>query len=86
MPIPTIEEMYQQYLKLVNLKEANMIDAQRIETKRAFFGAIGMMLVTERDQIALLPDMEAVYALDKIWDEVSSFYAKEIIVGFLPKN
>lgn len=85
--IPTIEEMYQHYLKLVNLKESNMHPAQKQETKRAFFGAVGLFLVCQREQIsAILDEEKAVDELEKQWQEVSAFWGKEISPNALSKN
>ena len=38
-----LEKRYQEYLKLCELKEETMHPAQRIETRRAFYGGLGSM-------------------------------------------
>lgn len=52
----SIEQEYQKYLKMVRLKESEMHEVQRIETKRAFYGACGQMLVMLRDKLSEDPE------------------------------
>lgn len=46
----TVEEMFLQYLKLVKLDVNEISDVQLIETRRAFYGAVGMVLVLIMEQ------------------------------------
>ncbi len=47
-----LEIQYQKYLERVGFKESQMGDTQRVETKRAFMGGCGQMLVILRDDIS----------------------------------
>ena len=72
-----LEKQYQKYLKLVNLSESNMHPIQKKETKRAFMGACGQMLVLLRDELALLDEDKAVQVLQEMNNEVSNYFLSE---------
>lgn len=71
-----IEYQYELYLERVGLKRSEMQPVQAIETKRAFFGACGQMLILMRDD---MPDNEneAVKLLQGMHDQVGDFWSKE---------
>ena len=74
----SVEGLYQKYLHLSKLDESKMHEVQRTETKRAFYGAIGLFadfISTDLSQID--DDLEFEKALDEINDEVLSFWQKQ---------
>lgn len=73
----SIENQYQQYLKLVNLNEGKMHPIQAKETRRAFFGAAGQILILFRDEIGAMEEDDAIQAMDDLKNEVSHFWQKE---------
>lgn len=74
----TAEHQWQEYLKRVGLNESTMHPTQKQETKRAFFGAIGQLLVLQRDEIALLPENKGAKVLQEIFNEVLNFWQTEV--------
>ena len=73
-----LENQYQKYLKLIKMKESNMHPVQRKETRRAFIGACGQMLILLRDDVAAIEDDdEAVKVLDDMINQVSEFWLNE---------
>jgi hypothetical protein len=72
-----IEFQYQAYLKRVGLKEVNMHPIQRQETKRAFMGAVGQMLVLLRDDLSELEEDVAVMHLENMTQQVGYFWEKQ---------
>lgn len=74
----SIEHQYQTYLERVNLKEANMHPVQKVELKRAFFGAVGQLLILMRDEISALPEDESLKVLESQYSEVLAFWQKTV--------
>lgn len=72
-----IEKQYQMYLQRVGLKESSMHERQKVETKRAFFGAWGQMLVLMQGPIPDLPEPEAIHVLESMIDQVAQFWLTE---------
>lgn len=72
-----LEHQYQLYLERVGLKEATMHHAQRTETKRAFMGACGQILIMLRDDVGKLEENEAIDTLDNLINQVSDFWLTE---------
>ncbi|AFD05977.1 hypothetical protein [Solitalea canadensis] len=73
-----LNEQYKLYLQRVGLKEVHMSPIQRIETKRAFFGACGQMLLLMRDDIgAIEDDNKAIEAMDNLLNQVGNFWLNE---------
>jgi len=72
-----LEYQYQQYLKKVNLNEANMHPVQKVETKRAFFGGCAQTLEvilhtiadTEDEQKAVVQLEDLLVQTQMFWDE-----------------
>lgn len=72
-----LENQYQLYLKRVGIKEIQMHPAQRVETKRAFMGACGQMLILLRDDLGALEEDKAIAQLRDMYNQVQSFWLKE---------
>lgn len=74
-----VEDMYNQYLTNVGLDKRKMKPYQVTETRRAFYGAIGMYQILQRDHIAAegVTEDEAVGMIQDILDQVEEFFAKE---------
>lgn len=51
-----IEKQFDLYLERVGLRKKDMSLIQLQETKRAFFGGVGQILILLRDDLSLLPD------------------------------
>jgi len=67
---------YDLYLERVGLDKDTMHPVQAVETKRAFFGACGQVLVLLRDD---MPDDETtcVVILQAMHDQVGLFWSKQ---------
>lgn len=72
-----VHQLWQQYLQLTALTEERMHPDQLRETKRAFYGACGQMLIFQRDKVAELSEEDAVNALQLMLDEIGDFWLKE---------
>ena len=72
-----VESMYQDYLKRVNLDERKMVEIQKNETKRAFYGGFGTLLAMLLDDIPNLSDTDAYYELESMTKQVAKFYLTE---------
>lgn len=72
-----LETQYQLYLERVGIKESQMHCTQKVETKRAFMGACGQMLILLRDDLAALEEDKAVQQLQNMLNQVQSFWLKE---------
>lgn len=68
-----IEYQYGLYLERVGLKVGEMHPVQAVETKRAFFGACGQLLLLMRDDIPNDED-EAINILQSMLDQVGKFW------------
>lgn len=77
-----IEDMYDQYLRTVKLDKRKMQPRQIIETKRAFYGAIGIFMLLERDELAnnkKFTQDEAAEILQDILMQVDRFFTGESV-------
>lgn len=72
-----LEYQYKQYLERVGLFEDAMSPVQRIEMKRTFMGACGVILMILKTDLGPLPEDEAVKTLQSMYDQVSDFFLKE---------
>lgn len=72
-----LDNLYQRYLAMVGIKEENMHPQQKVETKRAFMGACGIMLVTLREEVSVLSDDAAIEALENMNNQVHQFWLRE---------
>lgn len=71
----SLEHQYQLYLKRCNVTEAQMHPVQRKETKQAFFGACGQMLILMRDGIGDIENEdEAVQTMENMINQVSQYF------------
>jgi len=72
-----LEHQYQLYLQRVGLSETLMPVAQMRESKRAFMGACGQILIMLRDDVGKLEENDAVMTLDSLVTQVSNFWLTE---------
>lgn len=70
----SLEAHYQQYLKLVKLSEHTMGPIQRIETKRAFYGAAGILLVYFKQKVSTMNEDEAIQTMMILENQVQDFW------------
>lgn len=77
----SIETQWKLYLQKVGVREADMHAVQRQETKRAFFGCAGELLILFRDGLTELADKEgdeaAAIQMQKMIDEVLVFWKSQ---------
>ena len=76
--ILTLAEQFDFYLKKVNLKKESMSHVQYTETRRAWYGGVGQILTTSRDDITELPEKEAIIQLERWWQECNRFWENEV--------
>jgi hypothetical protein len=69
-----LEYQYQLYLKRIGLNESEMHPEQKIQTKQAFYGATGQILLLLRDDMSELPEDEGVDILDSLMNQVSQYF------------
>lgn len=73
-----LEYQWQEYLKMCGLKEDTLSVQQRRETKRAFFGAAGQLLILFRDDIGSIEDEEkAVGVMQNLIEQVGKYWTSE---------
>lgn len=72
-----LEYQYQLYLQRVKLDESRMSDMQRRETKLAFMGACGQLLLLLRDDVGALEEEEALDLMTDMLSQVGDFFIKE---------
>ena len=73
-----LEDQYKPYLMRVRLSEDRMSSIQRTETKRAFMGACGQMLVLFRDVIGAIEDEDkAILHMEDMFNQVKIFWNNE---------
>ncbi len=72
-----LEIQYQKYLERVGLKESQMGDTQRVETKRAFMGGCGQMLVILSNDISQLDEDKGIEQLQDMIDQVKAFWKEQ---------
>ena len=72
-----LEHQYQLYLKRVGLKEENMHPVQKTETRRAFMGACGQMLILLRDDLGVLEESKAIEIMQDMINQVQVHFMKE---------
>jgi hypothetical protein len=73
-----LEKQYQQYLKLINLDEKNMIPEQAIQTKQAFYGAAGRILWLMRDIIPTKPQHQQIKDLEGLWNQMQAYWQQRM--------
>lgn len=72
-----LEDLWKKYQELMKLPEERMHPTQRVETKRAFMGACGQMLILMRDEIGALSEEEAVKIFEDLLNQVMIFWRGE---------
>lgn len=72
-----LEHQYQLYLRRVGLKETNMHPVQKTETRRAFMGACGQMLILLRDDLGELEENKAIETMQDMINQVQLHFMKE---------
>ncbi len=73
-----IEHQFMLYLERVGLNIKTMHPIQLQETRRAFYGAAGQMLILLRDDLSELPEEEAISKLDSMIIQVEAFWMNQI--------
>lgn len=73
-----LKQEYQNYLKLIGLAEWNMHPVQIQETKRAFYGGCGQMIMLV-SQTADLSEDEAMKVLTDLERQIAVFWAEQSI-------
>lgn len=73
----SIEKSYEFYLKKVGLSEDKMHEDQKRETRRAFYGAWGILLNEHLKKLADLKEEEAVRAIEDMVVQVEAFWLLE---------
>ncbi len=69
-----LEYQYQLYLQRVGLDENRMHPVQKRETKQAFYGACGQILVLLRDDLSTLDEKKAMNAFQNLYNQVSNYF------------
>lgn len=72
-----LEHQYQLYLQRMTLTESAMHPQQKTETKRAFLGACGQMLILLRDDLSKLEENVAIEKLEQMTSQVGNFFIAE---------
>jgi hypothetical protein len=72
-----LNHQYQLYLQRVGLKEDLMHPQQKTETKRAFMGACGQMLILLRDDLGVLPEDQGIEQMQSMLNQVGEYFLKE---------
>ncbi len=76
--ILTLAEQFELYLKRIKMSKSEMSPVQYTETRRTFYGGVGQILATIRDDVTELPEMEAIVQLERWWQECSRFWGGEV--------
>ncbi len=72
-----LEEQFAAYLKRVGLNPETMSPVQLTETKRAFYGCAGQLLIATRDNFVNMTDEQCGEALDNMLNQVGEFWLKQ---------
>lgn len=72
-----IEFQFRKYLELVGLNIHTMPPYQRRETRRAFYGAWGMMLVVMRENVSEMEENDALDVLQSMQEQVEQFWTNQ---------
>jgi len=72
-----IENQFDEYLSMVNIKKENMSDIQLQEIRRAYYGACGQLLVLLKDRVSALPELVAIAAMEDLNYQVAQFWTAE---------
>lgn len=66
------------FLERSGLEEESMPADQIREMKRAFYGAVGQLLILMRDDISRLPEAEGVLTLENLLFQVKEFWRNQM--------
>lgn len=77
-PEHKIEFMFNQYLMMVKLDRLDKNGIQYKETKRAYYGAIGQLLLIQRDELTQLSDNEAADTLESLLKETTDYWSDQL--------
>lgn len=72
-----LEYQYQLYLQKMKLDENLMTLTQKVETKRAFFGACAQLLFLFRDELSKLQENEAIIILDRMKNQIANYFLEQ---------
>lgn len=72
-----VEKQYQTYLERAGVKEAQFSPIQATETKRAFYGAWGQLLILMRDELGVIPMDLGTILMQEMLIEVCKYWADE---------
>ncbi len=69
-----LECQYQKLLEKLNLKEEDLHEVQKTVMRDTYFGAIGQLLVTCRDDLSQLPEDEAVDMMQSMLNQTKDYF------------
>ncbi len=72
-----IEAEFQAYCNRVGLDLDSCSPVQVIETRRAFYAALGQLLVFLRDDLSSLSEDDGVVELQRLHEEVGAFWKRQ---------
>lgn len=73
-----LEDQFSFYLNKVGLSKSEMHPIQLTETKRAFMGACGQMLVLFRDVLGAIEDEDkAILQMEDLFNQIQIFWNNE---------
>jgi hypothetical protein len=81
-----IEEQFEFYLKLIKIDKRTALPYQLREMRRAFYGAWGIQLITQRDVLTADDEDVAVKNLDDMLKQCAEFWNKEIAPDIFNSN
>lgn len=73
-----ITDAFDDYLKLVKLDKRKMPPHQIAETKKAFFGAVGQLIIFFQEGLTKMPEDQAIAAMADLTEQVRSFWSDEM--------
>lgn len=72
-----LTHQFELYLERVGLKGKYMPEVQYTETKRAFFGACGQMLILLRNEVGKLSEDDAMVIFENLLKQIGEFWNKQ---------
>lgn len=73
-----IESQFLQYIKRGGVPLEVMPPVQVLETRRAFYGSWGVLLLVLRDNMGILPENIAIRVMDEMLNNVNRFWENEV--------
>ncbi len=74
----SIADMYDDYLKLMKLDKRKMPPFQIQETKRAFYGAIGQLIIFFQEGLVKMSEEQGAEAMSDLTNQVKTFFYNEM--------